>query len=103
MVRLFRQLDKIEADGGVYWPEWCSITLEDGRTAQAIIFAANRDNDLYEEDDSLDTITPVIATAHGRLGSNQDYLLQLDNALQRYGVEDVYIRELAERLIENHS
>ncbi|WP_334070759.1 gamma-glutamylcyclotransferase [Burkholderia ambifaria] len=92
-----------EMVGGVYRPQWSFITLEDGRTAHAIIFAANQDSDLYEGDASTDTVTPVIAAAHGRLGSNQDYVLQLDKALQRHGIEDVYIRELAERLIENRS
>ncbi|HBP0978978.1 gamma-glutamylcyclotransferase [Comamonas sp. Y6] len=90
-----------EMVGGVYRPEWATITLEDGRAAQAIIFTANRESHLYESDASPNAIGPVIAVAHGSLGTNRDYVLQLDNALRMKGITDGYIRELADLLAQH--
>ncbi|HDR9224215.1 TPA: gamma-glutamylcyclotransferase [Burkholderia vietnamiensis] len=87
-----------EMVGGVYRPEWSVVKLADGRTAQSIIFAANPDNALYEQDASPDAVAPVIAAAHGSLGSNRDYVLHLHESLRRHGIVDAYIRELATRL-----
>ncbi|WP_434136693.1 gamma-glutamylcyclotransferase (plasmid) [Pseudomonas luteola] len=87
-----------EMIGGVYRPEWTQITLADKRTVPAIIFTANQNSRLYESDDTIETIAPVIAGACGPLGSNQDYVMQLDSALQRHGIEDRYIHTLASRL-----
>ncbi|HHG5368157.1 TPA: gamma-glutamylcyclotransferase [Pseudomonas aeruginosa] len=87
-----------EMVGGVYRPQWSPITLEDGSTAQAIIFIANRNSPLYEADASPDVIAPLIANAQGSLGSNRDYVLQLDQALRQRGIEDEYISTLVRSL-----
>ncbi|EQM88102.1 MULTISPECIES: gamma-glutamylcyclotransferase [Stenotrophomonas] len=87
-----------EMVGGVYRPQWAPITFKDGRTAQAIIFTANRDNPLYEAHALPEVIAPIIAQARGSLGSNRDYVLQLDKALRQHGIEDGYVSALAQRL-----
>lgn len=87
-----------EMVGGAYRPDWAVITLADGRTVQAIIFTANPASALHEADDRVATVAPLIASARGPLGSNRDYVLQLDAALQEHDIEDAYIRELAGRL-----
>ena len=87
-----------EMVGGAYRPDWATITLADGRAAPAIIFMANPDSALHEPDDSIDTVAPLIAAAEGPLGSNRDYVLQLDTILRRHGIEDAYVRTLAQRL-----
>lgn len=84
-----------EMVGGVYRPEWCSVTLADGSSAQAIIFAANQNNAMHEADASPGKVAPIIASAKGSLGSNSDYVLRLDESLRRHGIVDTYIRELA--------
>lgn len=43
-------------------------------------------------------ITPLIARATGDLGSNQDYVLNLDAALRQHHIADAGIDELARRL-----
>ncbi len=87
-----------EMVGGAYQPNWASLALADGRTVQAIVFTANPESILHELDDSIETVTPLIATAHGILGSNRDYVVQLNTALQEYGLNDDYIQALAARL-----
>lgn len=87
-----------EMVGGVYTPQWSPITLEDGSHARAIIFTANRNNPLYEEEASPDAIAPLIAVAKGSLGSNRDYVLQLDQALRQHGISDHYVNALVQRL-----
>lgn len=87
-----------EMVGGVYRPAWSKVTLADGQIVDAIVFAANPDNPLYESDASLDTIVPVIEAAQGSLGSNRDYVLRLDQSLRLHGIVDTHILELASRL-----
>src|SRR5690606_8034823 len=79
-----------EMVSGSYVPEWAPVLLEDGRTVEAIIFSANPSCPLHDEDDRVETVVPLIATASGPLGSNRDYVLQLQQSLQQYGIEDAY-------------
>lgn len=87
-----------EMVSGSYLPDWASVQRQDGRTLQALIFSANPACPLHEEDDRLETVAPLIASATGPLGSNRDYVLQLDKALRQHGLEDEYVRVLAQRL-----
>ncbi|HLS43535.1 MAG TPA: gamma-glutamylcyclotransferase [Paenalcaligenes sp.] len=87
-----------EMVGGAYCPVWAPVTLADGRVVQAIIFTANPKHPLHEPDDALETVAPLIAQASGPLGSNRDYVLKLDHALQEHGLCDAYIHALAGRL-----
>ncbi|WP_269494867.1 gamma-glutamylcyclotransferase [Castellaniella sp. S9] len=87
-----------EMVGGAYRPDWAPVTLGDGRIVRAIIFSADPGSVLHEIDDDVETIAPFIASAKGPLGSNRDYVLQLDAALRRHRITDGYIRELAELL-----
>lgn len=87
-----------EMVGGTYRPGWEVLDLEDGRSVSAIVFTAKPDCPMHEEDDSLDAITPLIAGARGAMGSNQEYVLQLDTALRTHGIQDPYIHDLAEKL-----
>lgn len=87
-----------EMVSGSYVPEWAHVRLEDGRTVEAIIFSANPSCPLHDEDDRVETVVPLIASASGPLGSNRDYVLQLQHSLQQYGIEDAYIQQVAGRL-----
>ena len=89
-----------EMVGGTYQPDWAELSLVDGRRAKAIIFRAKPNCPLHEEDDSIETISPLIAQAHGVLGSNHDYVIRLNDTLDEYGFKDDYINDLAKRLAE---
>lgn len=89
-----------EMVGGAYQPDWAKLSLADGRTACGIIFRADPQGVMHEDDDRIETICPLINTAHGILGSNRDYVIQLDAALEEYGFKDDYIHDLAERLAQ---
>ncbi|MCK9509943.1 MAG: gamma-glutamylcyclotransferase [Pigmentiphaga sp.] len=84
-----------EMVGGVYLPTWGSITLEDKTTVDAISFMIDPTHALYEGDASTAAVSAAIAKANGPLGSNRDYLFQLDAALAAHGLRDAYIEDLA--------
>lgn len=87
-----------EMVGGAYEPHWAQLALSDGRNVSAIVFTARPESLLHESDTSIDTIAPLIAAARGILGSNRDYVMQLDAALRKHGFHDDYVHELAARL-----
>ncbi|MGY6028492.1 gamma-glutamylcyclotransferase [Phytobacter sp. AG2a] len=87
-----------EMVSGGYRPSWATIRLANGRTVRAIFFAADPDSQLYEEETAPDVITPLIARATGELGSNRDYVLNLDAALSQHHIADAGIEQLARRL-----
>jgi len=84
---------------GLYHPVWAQAQLvnePNGLTVPALAFAADPvvSHPYFEDDDSIATIAPVIAAATGHLGSNRDYLLQLDAALLEHGICDDYVHDL---------
>lgn len=87
-----------EMVAGFYKPVWADVTVADGRTLRAIIFAADPAHMFYEKDSSPDNIISSISTAYGNLGRNRDYVLRLNEALCHHGIVDEYIHELAARL-----
>lgn len=80
---------------GVYRPVWVSVNLADGRTVQTLTFVADTAHAVYEHDTSIATTSRIISRATGHLGSNRDYLLQLDRALSEHAIRDDYIAQLA--------
>ncbi|HVJ42599.1 MAG TPA: gamma-glutamylcyclotransferase [Dongiaceae bacterium] len=87
-----------ETFSGVYAPVWAPVTLEDGRTVPAILFTAALEHPLFEADATVATIAPLIAKAAGPLGTNTEYVLNLQDALRAKGLVDPYVDELAARL-----
>ena len=92
-----------EMVGGSYYPDWAELQLVDGRKAQAIIFRAHPQNELHENDDSIETIYPLISKAKGILGTNRDYVINLNNALEEHGFEDDYVGALVKKLGQRES
>lgn len=80
---------------GSYRIVWGELALADGRAVRALAFVANPAQCQYETDASVKTVAPLIAHAHGALGRNADYLLQLEATLATHGVHDPYITALA--------
>lgn len=89
-----------EMVSGSYYPDWAELALADGRKVQAIIFRAHPQSQLHENDDSIETIYPLISRAKGILGSNREYVINLNNALEEHGFEDDYVDKLVKRLNE---
>ncbi|OFV46691.1 Uncharacterized protein involved in cation transport [Oligella ureolytica] len=77
-----------EMVGGSYCPDWAELQLVDGRKVQAIIFRVHPQSPLHENDDSIETISPLISKAKGILGTNRDYVINLNSALDEHGFED---------------
>jgi cation transport protein ChaC len=81
---------------GVYRPIWSTVTLEDGNEATAIAFVADPTHPLYEKDAAVPTVAPIISTAAGSLGTNADYLFNLQSALMGKNAKDAYVEALAD-------
>lgn len=81
---------------GSYRPIWVRIRSGAGDTLDALTFVANRALPQYAADAGARDTARLIATAHGPLGSNLDYLLRLAASLAEHGIDDPYIRQLAD-------
>lgn len=80
---------------GSYRIIWGQVALADGRSVRALTFVANPAQCQYEADARIATVAPLIARARGTLGSNMDYLLQLDATLAAHDIHDPHITALA--------
>lgn len=80
---------------GLYRPIWGTVRLASGQTVGSLAFVANTAHAQFESDTTIETTAPAIAKAHGHLGGNLDYLLQLETALAEHGIADDYVEDLA--------
>lgn len=79
---------------GCYLPTWCSLTLDNGRMVNALVFIMDPRHPLYESDTHALTIAPLIAAASGPLGTNAQYLFLLDQELRKLGMHDTCLDDL---------
>jgi len=79
---------KREMITGCYLPSWCKLTLDDGRTINALVFIMDPRHALYESDTRAQVIAPLIAAASGPLGTNAQYLFSLEQELIKLGMHD---------------
>lgn len=91
---------KREMITGCYLPTWCRLSLDDGRTVNALVFIIDPRHPLYESDSCPQVVAPLIAAASGPLGSNAQYLFSLDKALKLLGMKDDCLDELVSRVRE---
>tara|TARA_Y100000780_G_scaffold104849_2_gene95314 strand:- start:4080 stop:4652 length:573 start_codon:yes stop_codon:yes gene_type:complete len=80
---------------GLYRPIWGSVRLASGETVSSLAFVADTAHAQYESDATVEAAAPLIAKASGYLGSNRDYLLQLEATLTEHGIADEYVQNLA--------
>ena len=66
-----------------------------GAGLQPLTFVANRAHSLYEAPLSHAVVVERIATAHGELGSNREYLLETLAGLAAFGIKDRCLAGLA--------
>lgn len=81
---------------GSYRPIWAPLQLADGREVQALVFVSDPARPQYAQATDVSAIAPLIARAHGPLGRNIDYVLQLDAALMQHGIIDPHVHAVAE-------
>ncbi|MCX5589942.1 gamma-glutamylcyclotransferase [Alcaligenes endophyticus] len=87
---------------GSYLPIWCPLELANGEHVPGIVFVANPEHVQFIADASIDTTVPIILQAQGILGSNLDYLLQLQQSLQSFDINDAYIDALSQAALTEH-
>lgn len=81
---------------GSYRPIWAPVDLADGRKVHALVFVADPARPQYAQASDAQAIAPLIARAHGPLGRNIDYVLQLDATLQQHGITDPHVHAVAQ-------
>jgi cation transport protein ChaC len=91
---------KREMVTGCYLPSWRELRLENGQQVTALVFIMDPRHPHYEADTCSHTIAPLIACASGPLGTNAQYLFSLEQELNRRGMEDRALSELAQQVRE---
>lgn len=85
---------------GAYQPKWIAAQLAGHGLTPVIAFVAAPEHVSHRTDTSAAVVSPLIAQAHGRLGSNADYIFTLQQSLTDAGLHDPYIDEIAQALHE---
>jgi glutathione-specific gamma-glutamylcyclotransferase len=101
-IQSIEKLYKREMLNRIYTPILVNVYLEEGRTVQALTFAANRSNEAYVSmtDDQL--VSRLSACA-GERGANRDYALNTWRSLKEYGVCDSRLERIANMLLDSRS
>ena len=92
---VFEHLDHREKNG--YERRDLSIAFDDGE-AIATTYIASTDNEAFLGPAPLDEMVEQIARSAGESGTNREYVIELQRALDALGADDPHVRELAERL-----
>ncbi|WP_417617640.1 gamma-glutamylcyclotransferase [Oceanisphaera sp.] len=93
---VLRQLDIREKNG--YLRERVPIHFTSTGSAEGLIYLATPDNDAFLGEAPLTAMAGQIAQAEGPSGSNREYLLNLERALDDLGVSDGHVSALAAAL-----
>lgn len=89
---VFETLDYREKNG--YERHDLSIEFRNGTMAPGRVYVAPVGNPAYLGPAANDAIAAQIRTSAGPSGTNIDYLLELAEALQALGIDDVHVQEL---------
>lgn len=90
---VFEHLDHREKNG--YLRHEIPLHFNDGSSKAGIVYIADQHNAAYLGPAPLEQMAKQIAQCHGPSGSNQAYLLELDQALKTLNIEDAHIHDLA--------
>lgn len=94
--RVLHALDHREKNG--YERHVLTLRTGQGSPLLALVYVAAVDNFAWLGPASADEIAAQIDGAHGPSGANRDYLLELEAALRKLGVEDDHVSDLAARV-----
>lgn len=86
-----------EMSMGSYIPRWLDCHSGAERF-EALGFVVNRCCTGYAGKLPLETMVQSIATARGKYGSSAEYLFKTEATLERHGIRDERVRQLAERV-----
>lgn len=89
-----RLLWRREMIRGGYCPALLPLDTPQGGV-EALVLTANTAHPQYCHDLSLQDTAAIIASACGSIGTNRDYLDQLNEQLDLLGIEDGHVRELS--------
>lgn len=78
-----------------YDEAWLPLTLEDGRSVEAVTFVVNHDHAQYRGGLDLEAQADVIAHAVGPMGPNAEYLTNTIDGLAQLGLSDPDLLTLA--------
>jgi cation transport protein ChaC len=81
-------LHRREMVTGVYEPRWLKLRLENGRTATALAYVADRNHPQYAGKLEVAEIARRIRRAIGRTGSNVEYLRNTVLHLEEMGIHE---------------
>lgn len=83
---------------GLYQPCWLRVVLDSGEQVDAITFVSDRHHSLYISNSSVEDVSPAILQAHGTIGSNADYVYQLEQTLDSWNILDSYVSDVSKSL-----
>ena len=83
---------------GVYLEQRRALVLEDERELDALTFVVDRAHDQYAGRLDADAEFEIVRQAHGRSGSNRDYVVRTVEHLIDLGIGDHRLQALADRL-----
>ncbi|MEO1234295.1 MAG: gamma-glutamylcyclotransferase [Myxococcota bacterium] len=92
--RVVAQLDHREQGG--YDRLMVPLEAADGRRLEAAVYLATADNPNWLGPASADAIADQVLRSHGPSGSNTEYVLELDRALDEIGALDPHVHAVAE-------
>jgi len=87
------ELEIREQDG--YSRKAVPLRFPEGGSATGLTWIAEEGNPSWRGGESLISVARTIASAEGPSGLNSDYLFQLQRALDKLSIRDIYIEELA--------
>lgn len=93
---VFDHLDHREKNG--YHRFVTELKFDDEEKVEGLIYIANPSNAAFLGEAPITQIADQIRTAHGPSGSNQDYIRELDAALESLGVVDSHVRSIVDLL-----
>lgn len=93
---VIRYLRQRELDTGAYREEVLPVTLDDGRTVDAIAYVMQRDSWQYAGGLCVREQARIIAGAQGRRGPNYEYLFNTADHLTEIGLSDNLMNSLSD-------
>lgn len=94
----YRSLVDREQAAGAYSEHWLTIALETGAAVRALVFVANSDRPTWAGYLTDSERLALISTATGKMGSNADYAIELEQELGSLGIVDGDLSNLVKQL-----
>ncbi|NKB63111.1 MAG: gamma-glutamylcyclotransferase [Gammaproteobacteria bacterium] len=94
---VFEYLDFREKNG--YLRLTTTLTFDDGKTAEALVYIATDENEAYLGPASERVIAQHIYRCTGPSGPNREYLFELANALRSLQIEDEHVSKIEQHLL----